>query len=83
MKGTTGPAEGISELDSRSGNGIEVALLWQHRDNTAVVVVVDQRSGESLVLDVGEDDNALDIFNHPYAYAAHRHIDHVRSAALA
>jgi hypothetical protein len=83
MTATTGLSEGISELSSRSANGIDVALLWEHSDNTAVVLVVDQRSGENLVLDVHEDDNALDIFNHPYAYAAHRRIDHVRSAALA
>jgi hypothetical protein len=80
---TTRLAAGISELSSRSANGIDVALLWQHRDNTAVVVVVDQRSGESLVLDVGEDDNALDIFNHPYAFAAQRRVDRGRVAALA
>jgi hypothetical protein len=80
---TTRLAEGISELNSRSANGIDVALLWQHRDNTAVVVVVDQRIGENLVLDVREEDNALDIFNHPYAYAAHRRIDHAPTAALA
>ena len=80
---TTRLAAGISELSSRSANGIDVALLWQHRGNTAVVVVVDQRSGQSLVHDVGEDDNALDIFNHPYAYAAHRRVDRGRVAALA
>jgi hypothetical protein len=80
---TTRLAAGISELSSRSANGIDVALLWQHRDNTAVVVVVDQRSGEILVLDVGEDDNALDIFNHPYAFAAQRRVDRGRVAALA
>lgn len=83
MTAITGLSEGICELSSRSANGIDVALLWQHSDNTAVVVFVDRRSGENLVLDVHEDDNALDIFNHPYAYAAHRRIDHVRSAALA
>ena len=83
MNATTARAAGISELSSRSANGIDVALIWQHHDNTAVVVVVDQRSGENLVLDVGDDDNALDIFNHPYAYAAQRHIDHGSTAALA
>jgi hypothetical protein len=33
--------EGISELSSRSANGLDVALLWQQRDNTASVIVVD------------------------------------------
>jgi hypothetical protein len=80
---TTRPDEGISELASRSANGIDIALLWQRRDNTAVVVVVDQRTGDNVVLDVREEDSALDIFNHPYAYAAHRRNDHHTTLALA
>jgi hypothetical protein len=64
--------KGICELSSRSGNGIDVALLWQQCDNTATVVVVDHRAGEEYVLDVQENDNALDMFHHPYAYAASR-----------
>jgi hypothetical protein len=31
----------IAVLSSRSGDGIDVALLWQQRDNTANAVVVD------------------------------------------
>jgi hypothetical protein len=68
-------SEGISELSSRSGNGIDVALLWQRRDNTAIVAV-DHRTGQTFALDVHEDDNAFDMFHHPYAYAADRRIDH-------
>jgi hypothetical protein len=37
--------------------------------------VVDHRNGEAFLLDVHESDNALDMFHHPYAYAAHRPID--------
>jgi hypothetical protein len=66
--------EGISELSSRSENGVDVALLWRQCDNTAIVVVVDQRTGAEFVLDVHESDNALDILHHPYAYAARRQI---------
>lgn len=65
-------AKSICELSSRSGNGVDVALLWQRCDNTAMVVVVDNRTGEEFVLDVQENDNALDMFHHPYAYAASR-----------
>jgi hypothetical protein len=50
--------EGIAELSSRSGNGVDVALLWQQCDNTAIVVVVDHRNSEKFVLDVHENDNA-------------------------
>jgi hypothetical protein len=63
---------GLCELDSRSGNGVDVALLWHQRDNTAVVAVVDHQSGEAFALDVHQNDNALDMFHHPYAYAAMR-----------
>jgi hypothetical protein len=66
-------ADDISELSSRSENGIDVALLWRRCDDAAIVVVVDRRTGEAFFLDVDENDNALDMFHHPYAYAAHRH----------
>jgi hypothetical protein len=68
--------EDVSELNSRSANGVDVGLLWRRCDNTAVVAVVDQRNGDAFLLDVHEDDNALDMFHHPYAYAAHRRTDH-------
>jgi hypothetical protein len=64
--------DGISELSSRSANGIDVALVWRHRDDTAIVVVADHRTGEELALEVHDGDNALDMFHHPYAYAATR-----------
>jgi hypothetical protein len=76
--------EKVCELDSRSGNGVDVALLWEQRDNRAIVAVVDHESGEAFVLDVHENDDAIDMFHHPYAYAAHRGIDqrqHCRIAA--
>ena len=69
-------AKSLFELSSRSGNGVDVALLWKQCDNTAIVVVVDHRTGEEFVLDVQENDNALDMFHHPYAYAASRPIHH-------
>jgi hypothetical protein len=70
----------LSELSSRSANGLDVALLWRRFDNTAIVVVVDHDAGAAFQLDVRENDNALDIFHHPYAYAAHRGIDSLWSA---
>jgi hypothetical protein len=67
---------GVSELASRSSNGIDVALLWRPCDNSTVVAVVDHGTREAFVLDVDEGDNPLDIFHHPYAYAARREIEH-------
>lgn len=62
----------VTELSSRSGNGVDVALLWQRCDNTALVVVVDHGTGEAFQLAVQENDDALDMFHHPYAYQAFR-----------
>ena len=78
--GDTDFGEGISELSSRSENGVDVALVWQQHDDTAFVVVVDHRTNEAFVLDVHENDNALELFHHPYAYAAHRRVDHLPPA---
>jgi hypothetical protein len=66
---------GICELCSRSQSGLDVALLWQQSDNTAIVAVVDHCAGDAFLLDVQEDDNPLELFHHPYAYAAHRGVD--------
>lgn len=62
-------ATGIRELAYRANNGLEVALLWSELDNRLAVSVSDVRSGERFVLDA-ENDNALDVFYHPYAHAA-------------
>ena len=58
------------ELDSRSGDGIEVRLLWRQNDGQVTVAVTDTKTGEAFELPVGEGERALDVFHHPYAYAA-------------
>ena len=57
------------ELDRRTGDGIEVRLLWHPNTNRVSVAVEDSRRGESFQLEV-DGDQALDAFHHPYAYAA-------------
>ncbi len=59
------------ELDFRSSNGIEVALLLI--DDRLSVSVIDAATGHCFEFDV-EARYALDAFHHPYAYAAHRGI---------
>ncbi len=59
----------LQELAHRSTNGIEVSLLWSRQSDTVSVFVADGRSGNTLRIDARRD-NALDVFNHPYAYAA-------------
>ena len=61
------PTEYLKELDYRESNGIAVSLLWQRRGNRLSVVVEDKRLGESFTLPA-RPDNALDVFQHPYAH---------------
>jgi hypothetical protein len=58
---------GARELDRRSNNGIEVALLWSPHTNRVWVAVADAQIEESFEIDVHPAD-ALDAFYHPYAY---------------
>jgi hypothetical protein len=58
------------ELDSRTTDGIEVRLLWHRTENRVTVTARDVRSGESLEVPVHDYESALDVFHHPYAYAA-------------
>ena len=56
------------ELDHRSSDGVEVTLLWSPQTDRVWVSVADERRGDSFELDVDPSD-ALDAFQHPYAYA--------------
>jgi hypothetical protein len=60
------------ELAYRSTDGIDVFLLWCRDDDSLAVVVIDENAHSfELVVTAGE---ALDVFEHPYAYAASRGI---------
>jgi hypothetical protein len=61
----------LKELDFRASNGLEVALLWQADDERLIVEVVDTRLGDAFRLAIAASE-ALDAFQHPYAYAAFR-----------
>jgi hypothetical protein len=39
-------------------------------DERASVAIDDAETGDPFVLDVGADENVMDVFHHPYAYAA-------------
>jgi len=60
------------ELVSRHSGTTEVALLWSKRTHRAAVTVLDEATGEGFELPVGERDDPLELFNHPFAYAAAR-----------
>ena len=62
--------DSMHELHSRINDGIHVRLLWRKHDDRVVVAVDDAKTGDSFVLEVQRDEHAMDVFNHPYAYAA-------------
>jgi hypothetical protein len=59
----------LRELARRENDGVEVALLWSRGDDRLTVTVSDSRSGERFALDAAPDE-ALDVCEHPYAYAS-------------
>lgn len=60
----------IRELDSRVVDGIQVRLLWRFTDETVWVSVMDTRHGDAFRLRVRDGERAIDVFHHPFAYAA-------------
>jgi hypothetical protein len=70
----------IRELDSRISDGIYVRLLW-HPDNGRVSITVDDaKTGEAFELVVRDGERALDVYHHPFAYAAQRRTANAMSA---
>ncbi len=70
MTATLTPARRTArrELDHRRSNRIDVTLSWRPVRNDLVLAVRDETGG-SLELQVASHE-ALDAFDHPYAYAA-------------
>ena len=67
---TSAPAT-IRELNSRISDGLVVRLLWRCVDGSLFVAVTDNGRGEEFYVEVRDRSRALDVFHHPYAYAAH------------
>ena len=57
------------ELDARSGDGLDIRLLWNPAEDALTVTVADERTEEFFVIPVARAD-ALEAFHHPFAYAA-------------
>jgi hypothetical protein len=55
------------ELAQRSGDGLEVTLLWSKSHALVKVAVADSRTGDQFELHVAGA-NALSAFYHPFAY---------------
>ena len=60
-----------TELAQRETDGIAVTLLWHRETNSLEVTVRDRRTREAFDLPA-QARNAMDVFHHPYAYAAQR-----------
>jgi hypothetical protein len=71
MEATIGNSEigndELRELARRTGDGVDVTLLWDSRTDSVFVAVDDERRGERFRIAV-DNGNALDAFHHPYAY---------------
>ena len=63
------------ELAYRVSDGIQVVLLWHQGTDELLVTVSDERSGAFFELAAGPD-QALEVFNHPFAHAAFRGLTH-------
>jgi hypothetical protein len=60
-----------TELAQRESDGVAVTLLWSRETDVLAVSVVDVRGG-SFELVLAGNERPLDVFYHPYAYAALR-----------
>jgi hypothetical protein len=63
--------QGHRELACRATDGLEVVLFWHEPTDELTVTVSDERTGAYFELEAGRDE-ALKVFQHPYAYAAAR-----------
>ena len=65
----------LRELDHRANDRIDVWLLWRESDNQVLVSVADEKTGDVFTIELRDDERPLDVFHHPYAYAAFHGID--------
>ena len=66
MASTTSPRE----LAYRSGDGIDVWLMWHPGTDSVSVRVSDSKAGANFEIPVRARHRAMDVFQHPFAYAA-------------
>jgi hypothetical protein len=63
------------ELDARGADGLDVRLLWDPVSDRVAVTVADAKTGLALEVPVGDGEAPLDVFRHPFAYAADRGLE--------
>lgn len=67
----------MRELDSREIDGLHVRLLWSPQDDRTTVAVRDDKTGDAFVVHVPVSFSPLEVFRHPYAFAAWRSADDI------
>ena len=60
------------ELAHRRNDGLDIRLLWDSATDRVTVALHDAKTGDGFEVEVGPDERALDVFHHPFAYAAFR-----------
>ncbi len=60
----------MRELHTRVNDGLHVRLLWAEDDGQLAVTVTDIRTGDAFCIELRDGEDAMEVFNHPYAYAA-------------
>ena len=62
----------VRELAHRRNDGLDIRLLWDPTTDRVAVALQDGKTGEGFEVEVGPGERALDVFHHPFAYAAFR-----------
>jgi hypothetical protein len=64
----------MRELAHREGSDVDVSLFWRPEDNSLLLLLVEVPTGVVFEIPV-EPQDAMDAFNHPYAYLPARTAD--------
>ena len=68
----TSTTSNVRELAHRRNDGLDIRLLWDPAADRVTVALQDGKTGEGFEVEVGPGERALDVFHHPFAYAAFR-----------
>ena len=71
------------ELAHRRNDGLDIRLVWNPATDRVAVALHDAKTGEGFEVEVGPGERALDVFHHPFAYAAFRDAARKRSREFA
>jgi hypothetical protein len=68
----TSTSSNVRELAHRRNDGLDIRLLWDPATDRVTVALQDGKTGDGFEVEVGPGERALDVFHHPFAYAAFR-----------